>query len=159
MDIPLPDPFEIRDLSSASDGERQAVIDQIRAGLVAHNLSKQPDATSEPILLALYTAETLLGGLAGRITWDWLRIEFLWIAEEARGSGVGRELMRRAERRARRTRHDTMDPEHMEWMADAVQNGRYLHCPNGSHLAMYDDQQVFFQGLVEFVRDVDAGRF
>ena len=55
--------------------------------------------------------------------------------------------------------YDTMDPEHLEWMAGVMQNGRYLHCPNGSHMAMYDDQQVYFQGLVQFVLDVDAGDF
>jgi len=55
--------------------------------------------------------------------------------------------------------YDTMDPEHMEWMAGAVQNGRYLHCPNGSHMAAYDDQETYFAGLIKFVRDVDAGRF
>ena len=56
-------------------------------------------------------------------------------------------------------RHDTMDPGHMEWMAGAVRHGRYLFCPNGSHMAMYDDQEAYFQGLVEFIRDVNAGRF
>ncbi len=56
-------------------------------------------------------------------------------------------------------RYDTMDPAHMEWMASAVRRGRYLHCPNGSHLAMYDDQEAYFRGLVEFVHDVDSGRF
>jgi proline iminopeptidase len=56
-------------------------------------------------------------------------------------------------------RHDTMDPEHMEWMAGAVQNGRYLLCPNGSHLALYDDQETYFDGLINFVHDVDSGRF
>jgi proline iminopeptidase len=55
--------------------------------------------------------------------------------------------------------HDTMDPAHMEWMASAVQRGRYLHCPDGSHMAMYDDQQVYVRGLVDFIHDVDAGRF
>lgn len=55
--------------------------------------------------------------------------------------------------------HDTMDPRHLEWMAGAVQRGRYLDCPEGSHLAMYDDQQVYFRGLIDFVHDVDAGRF
>ncbi len=55
--------------------------------------------------------------------------------------------------------HDTMDPEHMEWMASEVGQGRYLHCPNGSHMAMYDDQQTFFDGLIRFIQDVDAGRF
>ena len=33
-------------------------------------------------------------------------------------------------------------------------HGRYLHCPDGSHLAMYDDQQVYFAGLVEFLHDL-----
>jgi len=55
-------------------------------------------------------------------------------------------------------RHDTMDPKHMGWMAGALGRGRYLYCPNGSHLAMYDDQQVYFEGLLRFIRDVDGGR-
>ena len=55
--------------------------------------------------------------------------------------------------------YDTMDPEHMEWLAGAVQNGRYLYCPNGSHLVQYDDQERYFEGLISFVRDVDSGNF
>jgi proline iminopeptidase len=38
-------------------------------------------------------------------------------------------------------------------------NGRHLHCANGSHLAMYDDQQTYFDGLIKFIKDVDQGRF
>jgi proline iminopeptidase len=53
-------------------------------------------------------------------------------------------------------RYDTMDPTHMEAMAAALPNGRYLHCPQGSHLSMYDDQEVYFDGLIRFIRDVDA---
>jgi proline iminopeptidase len=56
-------------------------------------------------------------------------------------------------------RHDTMDPAHMEWMAGALKKGRYLDCPNGSHMAMYDDQEIYFRGLTQFIHDVDAGRF
>ncbi len=56
-------------------------------------------------------------------------------------------------------RYDTMDPAHMEMMAGKVQRGRYLFCPNGSHMAMYDDQQTYVDGVIRFVRDVDAGRF
>jgi proline iminopeptidase len=55
--------------------------------------------------------------------------------------------------------YDTMDPKHMEWMATAVQRGRYHFCPNGSHMALYDDQQVYFSGLVQFIQDVNSGRF
>jgi proline iminopeptidase len=55
-------------------------------------------------------------------------------------------------------RYDTMDPRHMEEMAASLPHGRYLYCPQGSHLAMYDDQEVYFEGLVRFIKDVDAGR-
>jgi proline iminopeptidase len=55
-------------------------------------------------------------------------------------------------------RYDTMDPAHMEMMAGKVRKGRYLFCPNGSHLAMYDDQAVYMDGVTRFIRDVDAGR-
>jgi proline iminopeptidase len=50
--------------------------------------------------------------------------------------------------------HDTMDPAHMEMMASTLPQGRYLHCPDGSHLAMYDDQQVYFAGLIDFLDSV-----
>ncbi len=55
-------------------------------------------------------------------------------------------------------RYDTMDPKHMEWMASQMPLARYLYCPNGSHLALYDDQQTWFGGVLRFIRDVDAGR-
>ena len=56
-------------------------------------------------------------------------------------------------------RYDTMDPKHLEWMSTTVRHGRYLYCPNGSHLALYDDQEIYFRGLIQFIQDVDAGRF
>ena len=52
--------------------------------------------------------------------------------------------------------HDTMDPAHMAEMARRLPHGRYLHCPNGSHLAMYDDQETYFAGLVDFLRSLPA---
>lgn len=56
-------------------------------------------------------------------------------------------------------RYDTMDPAAMEKMAQQVQRGRYLYCPNGSHLAIYDDQKVYMEGIIRFLQDVSAGRF
>lgn len=55
--------------------------------------------------------------------------------------------------------YDTMDPEHMEWMSNEVQNGRYLYCPNGSHLSQYDDQKTYFNGVISFINDVDNASF
>ena len=50
-------------------------------------------------------------------------------------------------------RYDTMDPAHMRWMAGRLPRGHYLDCPNGSHMAMYDDQETYFEGLIDFVRN------
>jgi proline iminopeptidase len=50
--------------------------------------------------------------------------------------------------------HDTMDPEHMRWMAEQLPNGRHLHCPDGSHLAQFDDPQHYFPGLLDFLRSL-----
>ncbi len=47
--------------------------------------------------------------------------------------------------------HDTMDPGHMRWMAGQLPRGRYLHCPDGSHLAQFDDPGHYFPGLIEFL--------
>ena len=49
-------------------------------------------------------------------------------------------------------RYDTMDPAHLKEMAARLPAGQYLHCPAGSHLAMYDDQRTYFTGLIEFLR-------
>lgn len=55
-------------------------------------------------------------------------------------------------------KYDTMDPEHMRWMSTQLPHGRFLFCPNGSHLAEYDDQKVYFAGLIGFIKDVDRGK-
>jgi proline iminopeptidase len=51
---------------------------------------------------------------------------------------------------------DTMDPKAMEEQSKLVQNGTYLYCPNGSHLCMWDDQKIFMDGVIGFIKDVDA---
>jgi len=56
-------------------------------------------------------------------------------------------------------KYDTMDPAAMEEQSKLVQHGRYLYCPNGSHLAMWDDQEVFMSGVIKFIKDVDEGKF
>jgi proline iminopeptidase len=53
-------------------------------------------------------------------------------------------------------RYDTMDPAHMEMMSRRLPNGSYLYCPNGSHLAMYDDQETYFAGLTGFLTSLPA---
>ena len=47
--------------------------------------------------------------------------------------------------------HDTMDPSHLAAMAQRLPRGEYLHCPDGSHMAMWDDQQVYLDGLIAWL--------
>ena len=51
--------------------------------------------------------------------------------------------------------HDTMDPKHMEWMSKQFPKGQFLLCPNGSHLAMYDDMETWFNGVIRFLKQTD----
>ena len=53
-------------------------------------------------------------------------------------------------------RYDTMDPAHMEWMANELPNGTYLSCPDGSHMAQHDDQEVYMDGVIRFIHEVDG---
>jgi len=43
----------------------------------------------------------------------------------------------------------------MEKMSRLVQNGEYLYCPQGSHMAMYDDQEVYFSGVLKFLKSLE----
>jgi proline iminopeptidase len=49
-------------------------------------------------------------------------------------------------------KYDTMDPEYMKWMSTQFKNGTYLYCANGSHMSMYDDQQTYMNGLIQFLK-------
>jgi proline iminopeptidase len=52
-------------------------------------------------------------------------------------------------------KYDTMDPAYMESMAKQLPKGEYAFMPEGSHLAMYDDQQRYFAALVGFLKKQD----
>jgi GNAT superfamily N-acetyltransferase len=42
----------------------------------------------------------LVGGLSGRMAWDWLFVAALWVHRDRRGQGVGRALLSAAESHA-----------------------------------------------------------
>ena len=50
--------------------------------------------------------------------------------------------------------YDQMDPADMVKMAKMMPNATSAICPNGSHLALWDDQAVYFRHLLEFLRSV-----
>ncbi|WP_238807903.1 proline iminopeptidase-family hydrolase [Emticicia aquatica] len=56
-------------------------------------------------------------------------------------------------------KYDTMDPKAMEEISKLVQKGRYLYCPDGSHLSFWDDQKTYFPNVIQFIKDVDENKF
>lgn len=50
--------------------------------------------------------------------------------------------------------YDEMDPEDMKKMATLMPLGSSAFCPNGSHMCMWDDQEVYFRQLLQFLRSV-----
>jgi proline iminopeptidase len=50
--------------------------------------------------------------------------------------------------------NDTMDPEDIRKMATLMPNATSAICPEGSHLAMWDDQATYFEHLLGFLRTV-----
>jgi len=71
-------------------------------GLLAFNAERAGPPGVRPLALLIRDASTsVIGGLWGRTAWDWLFVELLFIPETLRGSGLGSDLMRRAEEEAR----------------------------------------------------------
>ena len=50
--------------------------------------------------------------------------------------------------------YDEMDPADMKKMATMMPNASYAFCPNGSHMALWDDQAVYFKQLLAFLHSV-----
>ncbi len=50
--------------------------------------------------------------------------------------------------------HDEMDPADMQKIASLMPNATSAICPNGSHLAMWDDQATYFHHLLAFLKAV-----
>jgi proline iminopeptidase len=51
--------------------------------------------------------------------------------------------------------YDTMDPKDIRRMAELMPNAESAICPNGSHLAMWDDQAIYFEHLLRFLRSLE----
>jgi len=55
-------------------------------------------------------------------------------------------------------KHDEMNPDDIRREATLLPHSRLAICENGSHLAMWDDQEAYFRHLIGFLKDVEAGR-
>jgi GNAT superfamily N-acetyltransferase len=70
--------------------------------LIAYNCSVGPDPGYGTLALLIQdSAGAVSGGLWGRIFYDWLVVELLFIPEPLRRTGLGRRLLSQAEQHAR----------------------------------------------------------
>ena len=57
--------------------------------------------SSKALHLFAYSPDRqIIGGLVGDISWGWLHVDILWVAESYRQNGIGTSLMDRAEAEA-----------------------------------------------------------
>lgn len=54
-------------------------------------------------------------------------------------------------------RHDEMSPEQIQRMGSLIPDARVAVCPKGSHMALYDDQQAYFDALIPFLQKTYKG--
>ncbi|MFT4291915.1 GNAT family N-acetyltransferase, partial [Enterobacter sp.] len=89
---------------STTDNVTQQEKDELLTGLRAYN-GQFLDLTTFSGDIGVYVRDdkgAMLGGLIGVRKGDWLNIDFLWVSDSVRGSGVGSQIIKTAEDEARR---------------------------------------------------------
>ncbi|MCF4997084.1 GNAT family N-acetyltransferase [Pseudomonas syringae] len=82
-----------------TDEQRQAILAPLRA----YNIAKGGPSVPEPFALFVRGKDDeIVGGLYGKVFYQWLFVELLSLPEEGRGQGIGTELMQMAEAHARK---------------------------------------------------------
>jgi GNAT superfamily N-acetyltransferase len=76
-------------------------LDPIGEGLDQYNIScLGPQYGYNPIRLAIFARGEdgkIVGGASGKLLWEWLHVDMLWVSECCRGQGVGSRLLERIE--------------------------------------------------------------
>lgn len=77
-------------------------IEEIRRGLIAYNLQFiDPTLFDDLAVFANAPSGEKLAGLTGSTIGNWLNIQYLWVSENQRHSGLGSRLLNAAEQEAR----------------------------------------------------------
>lgn len=78
--------------------DEEFVIDS----LWAHNHKTQPVDIHPLFLTVTDDNQQIVGGLVARTWWGGLEVQYLWVGDQCRKSGYGRQLMQLAEEEARK---------------------------------------------------------
>jgi GNAT superfamily N-acetyltransferase len=87
---------------AVEDEPTEADVEALPHKLEAFNEQQWPKHPPwEPLGVFVRDEKEIVAGLAGETYCGWLFVRYLWVSDGLRGRGVGRELMTRAEARAR----------------------------------------------------------
>ncbi|MCK6264469.1 GNAT family N-acetyltransferase [Vibrio sp. ZSDE26] len=72
---------------------------QLSAGFESHSEQKQaPPYKKEPLNWTVKNEQgNLIAVLTADLLWDWIYIDELWVDDSCRGTGLGKQLMKKAE--------------------------------------------------------------
>jgi GNAT superfamily N-acetyltransferase len=83
------------------DEPGQAAVNFLSSALEGFNESRWAGhAAWRPIGVFVRDADVIVAGLAGETYGGWLFVKLLWVRDDLRARGIGRELMVQAEKRA-----------------------------------------------------------
>lgn len=72
-------------------------------GLDTFNTQIAGDYKFQRVCFALQSNDqVIVGGVLGELFWDWFHIDLLWIPEELRGKGYGKQLLAQIETEAKK---------------------------------------------------------
>ena len=87
---------------TVEDEPAEADVEVLPHALEAYNETQWPQHPPwRPLAIFLREEGRIAAGLSGETYCGWLFVRYLWVSDELRGRGVGRELMARAEAHAR----------------------------------------------------------
>ncbi|WP_448188245.1 GNAT family N-acetyltransferase [Azospirillum sp. sgz301742] len=77
------------------------VAGQLLDGLRRYNAAHTGPHDRQPLMITIRAPDgALAGGMTGFTLWQWLYVDYLWVAEGKRRTGVGSRLLRAAEEEA-----------------------------------------------------------
>lgn len=93
----MPTPYSLTLTDTADEALRQAIL----APLVEYNLSQAGASGNRPLAVLVHDAQgNVAGGAWGYTGFQWLFIQLLVVPADARGQGLGTQIMQRAEAEA-----------------------------------------------------------
>ena len=85
----------------SNDTCTKEITETALASLRSHAVKSKGALTEDkPFSVLAFTAGSLVGGLIGKVFWNWLYADLVWVEEEFRGRGIGTHVMKAAEERA-----------------------------------------------------------